>query len=157
MSFSVNKVGTIHSGEDGFYIKLLPEFIPALEGLDGFGCVQVIWWFDGCDNERCRALLSLDKPYKKGPDKLGVFATRSPMRPNPIAVSSSGVTYIDKENGVIGLTWIDANDGTPVLDIKPYTPSVDRVENPAVPSWCAHWPKSTEESGEFDWDNEFNF
>ncbi len=157
MSYTVNKIGTVHSGENGFFVKLSPEFIPALEGLDGFGYVQVIWWFDGCDNEKCRSLLTLNKPYKNGPEKLGVFATRSPMRPNPIAVSPSYVTYIDKENGIIGLAWIDANDGTPVLDIKPYTPSVDRVESPSVPSWCSHWPKNTETSGDFDWENEFNF
>lgn len=45
----------------------------------------------------------------------------------------------------------------PVLDIKPYTPSLDRVETPNVPEWCSEWPKSTEESGNFDWESVFNF
>jgi hypothetical protein len=44
-----------------------------------------------------------------------------------------------------------------VLDLKPYTPSIDRVESPSVPEWCDHWPKSYEESGGFDWEAEFNF
>jgi tRNA (Thr-GGU) A37 N-methylase len=61
------------------------------------------------------------------------------------------------EKGIIGLAFIDAEDGTPVLDIKPYTPSLDRVENPIVPKWCAHWPKSVESSGSFDWSSVFNF
>lgn len=52
---------------------------------------------------------------------------------------------------------IDANDNTPVLDIKPYTPSFDRVETPGVPVWCSEWPKSTEASGCFNWEQVFNF
>ena len=96
------------------------------------------------------------KPYTNGPDELGVFALRSPERPNPIGVSNAQITYIDKTNGTIGLTYVDANDGSAVLDIKPYTPSIDRVENPITPNWCSHWPKSFEESGKFDWAKEFN-
>ena len=54
-------------------------------------------------------------------------------------------------------SYIDANDKTSILDIKPYTPSLDRVENPQVPDWCSHWPHSLEESASFAWENEFNF
>lgn len=46
---------------------------------------------------------------------------------------------------------MDAEDGTPVIDIKPYTPSFDRVESPIVPDWCASWPKDVETSGDFGW------
>lgn len=58
---------------------------------------------------------------------------------------------------VYELAHIDAEAGTPVLDIKPYTPSLGRVEKPSVPSWCADWPASVEESGRFDWSSVFNF
>jgi tRNA (Thr-GGU) A37 N-methylase len=88
---------------------------------------------------------------------LGTFATRSPERPNPLALSCAQITYIDKDNAVIGLAYIDAFNNTPVLDIKPYIPSLDRVEAPSVPQWCSHWPNSCEESGSFDWEKEFNF
>ena len=64
---------------------------------------------------------------------------------------------MDLKNGIIRIDYTDANDGTPVLDIKPYTPSMDRVESPRVPKWCGHWPKSREESADFAWENEFNF
>jgi len=67
------------------------------------------------------------------------------------------VLGIDYEKGRIQIPYIDANDGSPVLDIKPYTPSLDRVEDPGVPAWCRHWPRSLEQSGSFDWENEFNF
>ena len=157
MQFTLNQIGTVHCGEDGFFVAVAPEYRAALTGLRGFSHVQVIWWFDRCDNERQRSVLTEDKPYTNGPNVLGVFATRSPRRPNPIAVSPACVTYLDEENGVIGLAWIDAMDETPVLDIKPYTPSVDRVERPGVPDWCARWPANVETSGDFDWDAEFNF
>ena len=46
-------------------------------------------------------------------------------------------------------------DGTPILDIKPYQPSFDRVEHPESPAWCAAWPHSVETSGAFDWASVF--
>jgi len=67
------------------------------------------------------------------------------------------VIHIDYERGIIQIPFIDANDNTPVIDIKPYTPSFDRVETPGVPAWCSHWPKSTEESGCFAWEEVFTF
>ena len=154
---TLTPIGRIVSNEDEMRIDLDPKYAPALNGLEGFSHVQVLWWFDHCDNGDDRAVLTTQKPYTKGPETLGIFATRSPQRPNPIAVSTAQVTYIDRENASIGLCYIDGFDGTPVLDIKPYTPSLDRVENPSVPEWCAHWPCATEESGAFDWESEFNF
>jgi tRNA (adenine37-N6)-methyltransferase len=157
MAFSIQQIGTVRCGDTGYFIALGPGYAPALTGLEGFGHVQVLWWFDRCDDLASRSTLTAAQPYAKGPGTVGVFATRSPLRPNPVAVSTSYVTHIDHDSGVIGLAWIDAEDGTPVLDIKPYTPSVDRIERPAVPEWCAHWPKSVEESADFDWGPEFNF
>lgn len=157
MSFNLTEIGKTFANENGFGIKLEPKYRPALEGLEGFSYIQVIWWFTESDNEEAKSKLSESKPYKHGPEVLGCFATRSPQRPNPIAVSTAYVIYTDKENGIIGLAWLDAFDGTPVVDIKPYIPSVDRVEEPGVPEWCAHWPRNVETSGDFDWENEFNF
>lgn len=156
-NLTVKPIGEVISNNGETVIKVERDYIPALTGLEGFGYIQVIWWFDGCDNEQSRSNLIENKPYKKGPDILGTFATRSPERPNPIALTTAYVTYIDHQNGIIGLAYIDANEGSPVLDIKPYTPSLDRVESPITPEWCSHWPKCNEDSGEFDWENEFNF
>jgi tRNA (Thr-GGU) A37 N-methylase len=55
----------------------------------------------------------------------GVFALRSPVRPNPIALGTVVITSLDRETGVIGIDAIDAFDGTPVLDIKPWIGTVD--------------------------------
>ena len=150
-------IGKIENNKETVCIKLDAKYAKGLQGLDGCSHVQVIWWADGCDNEVGRNTLLEEKPYKNGPDAIGVFAVRSPERPNPIAVSNVDIAYVDVEQGVIGLYYIDAFDGTKVIDLKPYVPSIDRIENPRVPDWCSHWPKSYEESGEFDWEAEFNF
>ncbi len=154
---TVQAIGTIKVEGENMSIALDKRYAPALNGLDDFSHINILWWFSGCDNERDRGSLEESSPYKGAPPVLGTFATRSPLRPNPLALSCSGVTYIDQENAVIGLSYIDADDGTPVLDIKPYTPSLDRVENPKVPQWCEHWPKSLEQSADFDWESQFNF
>lgn len=88
---------------------------------------------------------------------MGTFATRTPIRPNPIALTAAEIICIDYESGLIQIAFIDADDNTPVLDIKPYTPSLDRIEDPEVPEWCAHWPKSLEASASFAWEEEFLF
>lgn len=156
-NFTVKQVGTICADDKGFRLELFPEYKKALIGLDGFSYINILWWFSGCDNKTDRSILLEEKPYTKGPNSIGIFATRSPQRPNPLALSCAYVTYIDADNGIIGLAYIDAHDQSPVLDIKPYTPSLDRVEQPNVPSWCSHWPKYVETSGDFDWEAEFNF
>ena len=150
----VHPIGRVECEDGEFRIALNPEYAPALRGLEGYSHLQVIWWFDRTEG---RGTLVEEQPYAKGPDELGVFATRSPMRPNPIAVSSVGIAYVDEAAATVGLYYIDAFPESPVLDLKPYTPSVDRVESPSVPEWCAHWPRSYEESGDFDWEAEFNF
>lgn len=150
-------IGKIENKEGSFRVVLDPRYAAGLKGLDGCGHVQILWWADACDNETARRRLVETKPYKNGPAELGVFATRSPERPNPVAVSTAGILRVAADAGTIELDYLDAFDGTPVLDLKPYVPSLDRVERPVTPSWCRHWPRSREESGDFDWAAEFNF
>lgn len=156
-NFILRQIGTIQSDEQGFRLVLDPQYGPALKELNDFSHIQVLWWFSGTDHEAGRSQLQEQSPYVGSPETMGTFATRSPMRPNPIALSVAQVLYIDHERTVIELAYIDADDGTPLLDIKPYTPSLDRVESPKTPAWCANWPQSVEASGEFDWSQVFNF
>lgn len=156
-AYAVNPIGTIHSSEEGTFLKLEQKFIPALQALDGFSHINILWWFSGFDSAKFRSELETEQPYKKSPQIMGIFATRSPVRPNPIALSTAEIVRIDYKNGIIQIAYIDADDNSPILDIKPYTPSLDRVENPCVPAWCSHWPVSLEQSADFQWENEFNF
>ena len=156
-NFNVQPIGKISVNEDGMFIELEQKYIPALQALDGFSHLNIVWWFSDCDHEETRAILEAPQPYKKAPETMGIFATRSPARPNPLALTVVQIINIDYEKGIIRIAYIDANDNSPVLDIKPYTPSLDRVETPGVPEWCCHWPKSLEKSEDYDWENEFNF
>lgn len=155
--FTVKKIGEININNEGMFVKVRAEFIPALTALEGFSHINIIWWCDGCDDETSRKLLQVSSPYMGSPERMGIFATRSPQRPNPVALTTAQVIYIDYQAGMIQIAYTDADNGSPVLDLKPYTPSLDRVENPEVPGFCSSWPKSIEESGDFDWESVFNF
>lgn len=155
--YQLKPIGKVKNDDSGAFIELEPEYIPGLQALNGFSHINVVWWFSDCDNQSDRNILQTEQPYKNAPTVMGVFATRSPVRPNPIALTTSEIISIDFNKGIIRITFIDANDNTPVLDLKPYTPSFDRVETPGIPAWCSEWPRSTEASGCFNWEQVFNF
>jgi tRNA (Thr-GGU) A37 N-methylase len=94
-------------------------------------------------------------PTKKVPKSWGFSLTRSPLRPNPILLSAAQVLDLDVEAGVVQLAYLDAEEGSPILDIKPYLPATERIRDAAVPQWCAHWPEFYEDSAAFDWAGEF--
>ena len=150
-------IGRIEVEEGNFQLVLSSKYKDSLKGLEGFSHIQGIWWFDGCDNEIDNNQLITQKPYTEGPERLGTFATRSPARPNPIAITTWEIASIDYAKGIVKVYYIDALNGTPLLDIKPYTPSLDKVGNPTVPDWCKHWPKDLEGNRDFDWEKELNF
>ena len=156
-TLDLNPIGEISMHEGSTTIQVAPKYRKGLEGLEGFSHLVVLWWFSEFADEQSRAVLEVASPYKNSPEVMGIFATRSPLRTNPIGLTVVQILAIDYENGIIQIPYIDAHHGTPVLDLKPYTPSFDRIENPQVPQWCANWPKSSEASGDFDWESVFNF
>ncbi len=151
----LSAIGQVHAADGGFSLVLNKALIPALGGLNGFSYLNVLWWANLFDNEDGRSVLTFEKLYTNAPDILGIFATRSPVRPNPICLSVVSVSHIDYDNGIISIPYIDAEDGSPILDIKPYHPATDRVKEPSVPDWCSHWPQWLEDSAVFDWEAEF--
>jgi tRNA-Thr(GGU) m(6)t(6)A37 methyltransferase TsaA len=153
--FKLTQIGTVHARENGFALEIFPAYRAALNGLEGFSHINVLWWFHLLDTPQYRAVTECPKPYQHAPETLGIFATRSPVRPNPLALSVSQVVGMEQEKGLIYLTYIDAEDGTPIFDIKPYLPCTDRVREVQVPAWSAHWPQWYEDSAEFDWEAEF--
>lgn len=153
-TFSVREVGTVECDQGEWRIRFRPDMKQALTGLQGFSHLQVYWWAHLTDTGELRSLRVTEKPYKKGPDTLGIFATRSPVRPNPIAMTVVPVTWIDSDEGILGMAYIDAENGTPVLDVKPYY-GMERIREYTLPAWCAHWPAWYEDAGAFDWAAEF--
>ncbi len=156
MNFEVKTIGNIRVENGKYSILIKPEYREGLTNIEGFSYLNIFWWANRCA-EKDRDNLIEKSPYKKSPNILGVFATRSPFRPNPIALTPIYVFNVDHENGVINFPYIDAENNTPVIDIKPYHPSLDRIKNVELPQWCRHWPKCYEDSANFDWENEFQF
>jgi tRNA-Thr(GGU) m(6)t(6)A37 methyltransferase TsaA len=137
------------------YLEIDRSFRKALKELDGFSHINLLWWCHLSDNEEARRVTTCKRPYKKAPASVGTFATRSERRPNPVALTVVPVIHIDHDKGIIDVPFIDAEDDTPIIDIKPYHPATDRVKWVSVPAWCKHWPQWYEDSARFNWEAEF--
>ena len=155
--YELRPIGHVDVSGDAMFLRIGEAFRPALEGLAGFGHVVVVFWCHLVDTDELRGLLTCEHPYTKGPDRLGIFATRSPARPNPIAIAPVSILHIDEAEGIVHVPFIDAEDGTPILNLKPYQPSLDRIRDVRTPNWCSHWPQWSEDSSTFDWAAEFDF
>jgi tRNA-Thr(GGU) m(6)t(6)A37 methyltransferase TsaA len=112
-----------------------PEFRDpeAVRGLEGFSHIWLIWEFS---ENRGKAWSPMVRPPRLGGNRrMGVFATRSPFRPNPIGLSCvelSEVRLDDPEGPVIVVQGPDLLDGTPILDIKPYIPYADSFPDASI-------------------------
>ena len=149
-TYTLDPIGRVAVGTEGFSLVIDEAFREALTGLEGFSHLYVLFWCHHLDTPEAREVVVAEKPYREGPDRVGIFATRSPARPNPIALTAVQVLGIDHRTGVVQVGFIDAEPDTPVLDLKAYYP-FDRVRDVSVPAWCAGWPAWAEEAGEFDW------
>lgn len=105
-----------------------PEFRDpnALRGLDGWSHIWLLWLFSG--NPREKWSPTVRPPRLGGNERVGVFATRSPFRPNGIGLSSVKLEKIERTETDGTILWVsgaDLMDGTPIIDIKPYLPFAD--------------------------------
>ena len=100
--------------------EIFPEFEEGLRDLDGFSRVYLIYHFD-----RAGSATLMVKPFLQDVER-GIFATRAPCRPNPVGLSV--VELLSREGTVLHLDGVDILDGTPLLDIKPYTAKFDIFE-----------------------------
>ncbi len=107
-------------------IVLEPEFRSpeALRGLDGFDYLWMIWGFH-LNRETASEGLTVRPPRLGGNERVGVFASRSPYRPNPLGLSSVRIERVDAAAGEIHVLGADLADGTPIYDIKPYVEYAD--------------------------------
>ncbi len=107
-------------------LEVFEPYEPALEDVETCSHLIVLYLQDRGD----RSTLQTRTPW--GPEVHGVFATRSPNRPNPIGVCT--VALVERRGRVLTVRWLDALDGSPLLDIKPYSAGVDAVPE-AVVGW----------------------
>lgn len=112
-------------------IALDPALAPSLDGIEGFSHIIVLYWMHESTG---------DVPVKVHPQGraelplAGVFATRSPRRPNPIGLTI--VELLERKADLLKVKGLDAFDGTPVLDIKPYLPR-DVITGARYPDWVS--------------------
>lgn len=143
MTITLSSIGTVsspvHEGVDEGWgsvtsrIDLNPELRGSLLGLEDFSHVLVVFWMH---QSRFDSSQLVRHPQGKSElPEIGIFAQRAKHRPNPIGVTA--VELISVEEQALTVRGLDAIDGTPVLDIKPYFPEFDRVSQPRVPTWCA--------------------
>lgn len=108
-------------------IELCKEYSSpdALRGLDGFDYIWLIWGFNLNKEGAGAGSLTVRPPRLGGNERVGVFASRSPYRPNPLGLSSVKIDSIEDDKGIINIKGADLADGTPIYDIKPYIEYAD--------------------------------
>jgi tRNA-Thr(GGU) m(6)t(6)A37 methyltransferase TsaA len=123
------------SGVDGDLstIRLYEEFCPGLLGVEDYSHLIVLYWFHGRDTPRHRGTLQV-YPRRHQVDRLrGVYACRSPSRPNP--VGHTVVELVGVEGCELTVRGLDALEGSPLVDIKPYSPRSDSFPEARTPDW----------------------
>ena len=117
----------------------------ALDQIEKFSHIIVLYWMHKTSQSQ-RSVMKVHPRGKQSLPLVGVFATRSPARPNPIGVAT--VKLLEHHDNVLKVSGLDAVDGTPVLDIKPYIPGYDSPTEAKTPDWitvdilCKHHPSS---------------
>ena len=132
-------IGVVESGgEEEAKVRIFPEFCDGLKGIHEFSHIIISYWFHSRDKEADRRTLQVI-PRRHALDvKVGVFACRSPSRPNPIGLCVVELTKV--EECVLTVKGLDALVGSPIVDIKPYLPKADSIPNARVPEWTLRGP-----------------
>jgi len=142
--YTVRSIGQVRStateavdtdwGSVDSQIVVEPQFRPGLRGLDEFSHVVVVAYLHGASFDVARHLVRRPRGLATMPE-LGIFAQRAKDRPNPLGITVVQLLEVNAEG--IAVRGLDAIDGTPVLDIKPYFPQFDAAPGARVPAWVA--------------------
>jgi tRNA (adenine37-N6)-methyltransferase len=133
-SFVVRPIGHVEKKDGRSLIVLDKKYEGGLLWLDGWSHVHVFWWFDKNDTPQKRSMLQVHPRGDAKNPLTGVFACRSPFRPNLIGLTLCKIVSV-KDN-LVEVEGIDAFEGTPVLDLKPFTPGPDSASEVKAPDWA---------------------
>src|SRR3989344_4882827 len=110
-------------------IVINEDYAKGLDGIEDYSHIIIVYWMD--KEEKCHLR---HHPHGRADVPFGgIFACRCPQRPNPIALST--IELIGRENNVLKVKGLDILNKTPIIDIKPYWPQYDKVDNAKVPPW----------------------
>lgn len=124
MAITLRPIGSVHGGT----IRLHKRWTKALDGIEGFSHLIVLFWL----HEAHGPDLKIHPKGVKQIPKIGYLATRTPHRVNPIGVTV--VRFSKRRGPILWVEDLDAWDGTPILDIKPYTKK-DSIRRIRIPGW----------------------
>ena len=147
----VRRPGVANPDPEVFYdpaaetaLDILPRWSEALSGIEAYSHLYVIFWLDRA--RRPRTPRAHVPEGRVGLPVVGLFATRTPRRPNPIGVAAPRL--LRREGAALWVTGIDAWPGTPILDIKGYAPRDDLRPDASVPDWLERlWAMHDSERG----------
>jgi len=129
--------GMAQPGQSGAVAEVVIDrsLAGALDGLDDFSHIIVLYWMHQADPDGLS--LKVHPQGRREYPLVGLFATRSPYRPNPVGIAM--VRLIERRKNILVVEGLDAINGTPVIDIKPYIPQGDSVADAAVPPWIGEY------------------
>ncbi len=133
-------IGVVESEGELSTIKVFSEYGKKLSSLNIFSHLIILYWFHLRDNEKERSTIHVVPRRHAGAPQVNVFASRSPSRPNPIGFCI--VELIAVEDCILTVRGLDAFEGSPIVDIKPYIPKADAVPNATIPEWIRNGPKT---------------
>jgi tRNA-Thr(GGU) m(6)t(6)A37 methyltransferase TsaA len=123
-------------------LHILPRWADAIDGIEEYSHLIVVFWLDRA--RRARRACRIRAEGRPDMPEVGAFATRTPVRPNPIGLATPRL--LRREGLTLWVTGIDAWPGTPILDLKGYTPRDDVHLDATVPGWLQHlWALHDEE------------
>lgn len=134
--FEIVPVGFVRKDKEETWLEILEKYKDALLYLDRFSHIITLWWISEKDNKNDRSILqakAMIRNATREPPISGIFATRAPVRPNPIGLTI--VKLLKIEGNKIYIDQTDAFDNTPIIDIKPYIPKSDCILNTTLPDY----------------------
>jgi tRNA (adenine37-N6)-methyltransferase len=132
-TIQMQPIGLVKKQGEQTFLEIKPEFAPALKGLEGFSHLWVLYWFHENDRPEGRATLQVHPRRDPENPLTGVFACRAPERPNLIGLTVGKIVKIS--GNVVEVSGLDARDGTPIVDLKPYIPKGDAIPEATTPGW----------------------
>ena len=134
----VTFIGVVESAGEVSRVRIFPQFCVGLQRLDKFSHIIVLYWLHLRDNAKKRSTLQVVPRRHPGAPQVGVFASRSPSRPTPIGMCIVELTKI--EDCTLFVIGLDAVEGSPIIDLKPYIPRADSIPEARVPEWTSRGP-----------------
>lgn len=129
----LNPVGVVKKQNQRAFLEIYPEYAPALMGLKDFSHLWVFYWFHENDKPEERQTLQVHPRRDPNNPLTGVFACRAPVRPNLIGFTACRITKV--EGNIVEVEGLDALEGSPILDLKPYIPDGDAIPDARTPAW----------------------